>query len=167
LASLLPFLLKKTFNSIDNDRTGLKLTNIIGLYELECKEVEGNWPDAANGGMHISIFVLPNTKSTLIGTFDLGFLEGTMVVAVDKDSLDHVRHQMTSNNKSKADKSATPTPKVRTVDFTWRGHNTGDDDEVHPGSDGTQTGVLKLKDNECSSLKGVEIFPPMGDGCEF
>jgi hypothetical protein len=149
-----------------NSKTSLKLTDIIGSYELDCEEVEGNWPDAVED-MRISISALPDTKSTLIATFDLGILEGTMILSADKDSLDRARLQLANSDNINADKSPAPALKTRTVYFTWRGRNTGGDDEVHSGSNGTQTGILKFKDNDCSSFTGMGSFPAMGSECIF
>jgi hypothetical protein len=117
--------------------------------------------------MHISIAALPNTRSILIASFDLGIIEGTMLLAADEDTLGRVRRQMDDNGVNKGDKAIVPMVVHRTVYFAWRGRNTGDDDQVHHGKYGGQTGSLTFKDDACCSFEGVGSFPATGNDCGF
>ncbi|KAF2690973.1 hypothetical protein K458DRAFT_65311 [Lentithecium fluviatile CBS 122367] len=145
----------------------LELKDIIGTYEVGCDEVVRNWPKAQS--MSISISALPNTHSALVAAFSLGILEGTMLLAADKDTLERVRRQLPKPDN--AGKSPTPDLKSRTVYFTWRGRSIGGDDEVHLGADGSQTGILKFKGtldgNYNFKFKGVGSFPRLGSECGF
>jgi hypothetical protein len=144
--------------------TGVKLTDVVGTYEISCEEVEGNWPDAVED-MHISIAALPNTRSMLIASFDLGIIEGTMILAADEDTLDRVRAQMDRDGVTKGDKAIGPMVEERTVYFAWRGRSTGDENEIHHGKYGGQTGSLTFKDSACSLFEGVGSFPMLGKEC--
>jgi len=145
---------------------GAKLSDIIGAYDINCKGVEENWPDMAED-MHLVVTSLSHTQSALIASFSLGVLEGTMLLASGKDTLEQVRRDVEGRTSPKAKKSSVPALTNRTVYFAWRGRDTGDSDQVHPGSHGGQTGVLKFKDESCASFSGVGAFPALGSECKF
>jgi hypothetical protein len=155
---------KKTSQS--TSKGGAELTDIIGTYDIDCEEVEGNWPDTAEG-MGMSITTLPDSKSALVASFNLGIVEGIMLLAADKDTLDRVRQGMEGKSSGKAKTAAVPALKNRTVYFAWRGQDTGDQDEVHPGSNGSQTGSLTFTDDKYTSFQGVGAFPALGSRCDF
>ncbi|KAF2660373.1 hypothetical protein K491DRAFT_688420 [Lophiostoma macrostomum CBS 122681] len=119
--------------------------------------------------MTLTIVSLPNTTTALIASFDLGILEGTMLIAADETTLDHVRQEMEGGSKAKAKKSPASGPalKNRTVYIAWRGRDTGDSNEVHPGSYGSQTGTLTFKNAKCTTFKGTGSFPMLGSACDI
>ncbi|KAF2108249.1 hypothetical protein BDV96DRAFT_285852 [Lophiotrema nucula] len=141
------------------------LAQFVGTYDITCEEVEDNWPDAADD-MTLSIHPLPRTKSALIACFNLGILEGTMLIAADKKTLERVHKQVAATDSVKSDKSAVAVPKGGTLYFVWRGQNIGDDDQVHTGNGGQQSGTLKFN-AEDMSFKGVGSFPALGAECSF
>lgn len=148
-----------------NSIPGPKLGDIIGAYAIDCEEVEGNWPDAAEE-MAIDISALPNTASSLIASFNLGIFEGTMLLAAHADTLERVREQMMNADAPGPDKATAPTLEDRTVYFTWRGRETGEG-EIHPDTRGTQTGILQFTNDKCTSFKGLGGFPYLGEECAF
>lgn len=146
--------------------TGL-LTDIVGTYTIRCDEIEGNWPNVAED-MALSVSSLPHTSSALIASFNLGILEGTMLLAADEASLERVRKQLEKNDDPPKDKKlATPAIANRSLYFTWRGRNTGDDDEVHPGTSNDQKGTLRFMDDRLLKFKGRGAFPALGQDCIF
>jgi hypothetical protein len=143
-----------------------KFSDTIGVYDINCKEVEDNWPDMA-GDMQMTIANLPGTQSVLIASFHLGILEGTMLLASNIDTLEQVCQCMQNRLSFQTKKSADPTLENHTVYFAWRGRDTDDSDQVHPGTHTTQTGVLKFKNDKYTSFSGVGAFPALGSECKF
>ncbi|KAK2807582.1 hypothetical protein FQN51_000015 [Onygenales sp. PD_10] len=160
---------------------GLTLDRIIGTYSLECKEVEDNWPDQAED-MEVTITKSSGGSLGLIGGFNMGILEGTMLLAADKKSLEKFRDVMSKEDSSEIDgegetsddggvvpRTGTKSAPVkdRRVYFSWRGQNTGDTEihcEVKPG---TQDGHIEFTSDEAITFKGVAGFPALGQECEF
>ncbi|KAK2774797.1 hypothetical protein FQN53_003492 [Emmonsiellopsis sp. PD_33] len=160
---------------------GFTLDRIIGTYSLECKEVEDNWPDQAED-MEVTITKSSGGSLGLIGGFNMGILEGTMLFAADKKSLEKFRDVMSKEDSSEIDgegetsddggvvpRTGTKSAPVkdRRVYFSWRGQNTGDTEihcEVKPG---TQDGHIEFTSDEAITFKGVAGFPALGQKCEF
>ncbi|KAK2743340.1 hypothetical protein FQN55_007275 [Onygenales sp. PD_40] len=160
---------------------GFTLDRIIGTYSLECKEVEDNWPDQAED-MEVTITKSSGGSLGLIGGFNMGILEGTMLLAADKKSLEKFRDVMSKEDSSEIDgegetsddggvvpRTGTKSAPVkdRRVYFSWRGQNTGDTEihcEVKPG---TQDGHIEFTSDEAITFKGVAGFPALGQKCEF
>ncbi|KAF2638106.1 hypothetical protein P280DRAFT_405897 [Massarina eburnea CBS 473.64] len=144
--------------------TNIKLSSLIGTYGLNCPEVEGSWPERSDD-MALFISALPHTKSTLIASFDLGIVEGTMLIAGDEETLARSLLRMKKDDPE-PDKAADPILKGHSVFFSWRGRGDGDENTIWPGTYGDQTGSLKF-DNKCLNFDGVGSFPAMGDKCAF
>ncbi|KAK2811437.1 hypothetical protein FQN50_002060 [Emmonsiellopsis sp. PD_5] len=173
---------EKTVNGSKSNGTaaGFTLDRIIGTYSLECEEVQDNWPDQAED-MDLTITKGSGGSLGLIGGFNLGILEGTMLFAADKKSLEKFRDVMGKEDSSEIDgegetsddggdvpRTAKSAPvKDRRVYFSWRGQNTGDT-EIHcEGKPGGQNGHIEFTSDEAITFKGVAGFPALGEKCEF
>ncbi|KAG5291784.1 hypothetical protein I7I48_03689 [Histoplasma ohiense] len=166
---------------------GFLLDKIIGIYSLDCKEVEDNWPDDAEE-MELTITRTSESPLGLIGGFNLGVIQGTMLFAADKRTLDKFRAVMSKrgrvvggarggNGEGKTGSSddgddiphaagAAHVKDLR-VYFSWRGRSTGEG-EIHT-EEGTspQDGYLVFTSDEAITFNGVAGFPALGENCKF
>ncbi|OJD23865.1 hypothetical protein ACJ73_04783 [Blastomyces percursus] len=173
----------KAVNGTVESSTGFPLDKIIGIYSLECKEVEDNWPNEAEE-MELTITRTSESPLGLIGGFNLGILEGTMLFAADKPTLEKFRAVMSKNGAaSNADEDAETSGsenggdirhatqsapvKDRRVYFSWRGRSTSEG-EIH-SEEGTtsQDGYIDFTNNEAITFNGVAGFPALGSNCKF
>ncbi|KLJ06210.1 hypothetical protein EMPG_10359 [Blastomyces silverae] len=173
----------KAVNGTVESSSGFPLDKIIGIYSLECKEVEDNWPNEAEE-MELTITRTSESPLGLIGGFNLGILEGTMLFAADKPTLDKFRAVMSksgaastpdeeaemtgSENGGDIPHTAQSTPvKDRRVYFSWRGRSTSEG-EIH-SEEGTssQDGYIDFTNNEAITFHGVAGFPALGSSCKF
>lgn len=69
------------------------LKSIVGTYSIECDMVAQEWPDAAED-MRMVITQTSETSDGLIAGFHLGVIEGTMLLASDKASLEELCAKM-------------------------------------------------------------------------
>ncbi|KKZ59016.1 hypothetical protein EMCG_00881 [[Emmonsia] crescens] len=176
----------KAINGTVESSPGLSLDKIIGIYSLECMEVAKNWPDDAEE-MELTITRTSESPLGLIGGFNLGVIEGTMLFAADKPTLDKFRTVMSKSGGLAAEhdddepedsgasenggdiphaaKSASV--KDRRVYFSWRGRSTGEG-EIHT-EEGTssQDGYMDFTSNEAITFNGVAGFPALGSSCKF
>lgn len=138
---------------------------------MYCEQVDEKWPDLAEE-MSMSISPIPHTKACLIASFNLGVLEGTMLLAASTDTVDRVHNEMDvdesdEESKKKPDKAADPKIQDGTIYYTWRGRDAGSDtNAVYPGKTGYQVGTFKF-DSDSKSFHAFGDFPTLGDQCEF
>ncbi|PGH04292.1 hypothetical protein AJ79_07139 [Helicocarpus griseus UAMH5409] len=162
------------------------LDKIIGIYSLECTEVEKNWPDMAEE-MELTITKTSESSLGLIGGFNLGVIEGTMLFAADKATLKRFRAVMSRSNHEEdsddddeeesgssdgggGDIPHTAKPesvKDRRIYFSWRGRSTAEG-EVHT-EEGTspQDGYVDFTSGAALAFNGVAGFPALGSSCQF
>lgn len=141
------------------------LQSITGTYDISCEAVEDGWDDMSED-MSMSITTLPHTNSTLIASFDLGILEGTMLLAADKDTLEATSQNMKKGNSNRDNKSKAPTLQNGSVHFMWRGRETSES-QAYPGSYGDQVGIIRFKGGKWASFEGEGSFPMLGSKCKF
>jgi hypothetical protein len=61
-------------------------TSPVGQYIVDCEEIEGNWPDLAQG-MELAIHATP-TPDIYQASFDFGVIEGIMMLSSNESILD-------------------------------------------------------------------------------
>ncbi|WEW56006.1 hypothetical protein PRK78_001441 [Emydomyces testavorans] len=161
---------------------------VIGHYEIDCTAVELEWPQLADG-MEMSITEAEETRGLgYIAGYNLGVIEGTMVLAADKQSLEtlHTKlckgenrprydsfHEEEHENddeeedhaNTKKPKLSSPTTAPKRLYFLWRGRDTSDG-EIHCGRN---EGYLDFSETSGGivSFKGVRGIPSIGNECEF
>ncbi|KAF2459986.1 hypothetical protein BDY21DRAFT_182348 [Lineolata rhizophorae] len=166
----------------------LSLGQLTGTFDIKCDEVEGNWSNLVED-MSMSITSLKGNPSGLIASFNLGILEGTMLLAADKNTVEAIRRKMergqstyedddeekSENDEDDEDEgeddigdegAGDPPVPSGWLHFVWRGRNAPDDDEVHSGAYGGQDGSIKFT-NKGNSFKAKGAFPALGESCEF
>ncbi|PGH19670.1 hypothetical protein AJ80_03825 [Polytolypa hystricis UAMH7299] len=165
------------------------LAKIVGTYALTCDAVEENWPDQADD-MELTISSEPSkTALGFIGGFNLGVLEGTMLLAGNEDTLEKLREEMSADEGSssglngKADseissssddgKAEKPTTRndtsstSRRVYFHWRGRETSEG-EIHSNNSGQDgKGYLDFTSDSAVAFEGVSSFPVVGEKIVF
>lgn len=72
--------------------THSSLQKFIGTYTLECPAVEEEWSNLVED-MELTITPSPSTNG-LMAAFNMGILEGTMLLAADKKTLDEFHAKM-------------------------------------------------------------------------
>ncbi|KAK2877309.1 hypothetical protein FQN49_001236 [Arthroderma sp. PD_2] len=157
---------------------GNPLKKLLGSYAIECPTVTEEWADKAED-MDISITSSNVDPNGLMASFNLGILEGTMLLATTEEALDAFQTKVEngeedaeheSDNEEESDEP--PPKKIKsTVDdgalrlyFKWRGRET-DEGEIHNGS--SNSGTIEFLDNNAIQFKGVGSFPAMGKECKF
>lgn len=93
------------------------LWDITGTYDITCEEVERNWLYAAEG-LSLAIVTLSTTSSVVVGSFDLVFLEGTMLFAADGRTLERARQQLSKDGNLAAATRPAPALKGCRLYFT-------------------------------------------------
>jgi hypothetical protein len=148
---------------------GLRLSNFIGVYVLDCEEVDGNWPGKAKD-LYMTIRAFSHTKTGLTASFNLGIIEGTMLLAADEASLARLHRQMDNDDTLSEDDSVDAIVRDnRRIYFIWRGRDaTGDSPQVYSGFVGTQKGMLQATSDNVTSFEGSGSFPAgLGNECMF
>jgi hypothetical protein len=100
--------------------------------------------------MILTIVPLPDNSSALSGHIDEGILEGKMLLAADKTTLDLVSRNRESGAMS--GRTSGPSLKNRKVYFAM------------DRNDGN--GTLTFEDKTCASFEGTGSFPDLGLGSE-
>ncbi|PGH04925.1 hypothetical protein GX51_03221 [Blastomyces parvus] len=173
----------KAVNGTVESASGFPLDAIIGIYSLQCKEVEDNWPNEAEE-MELTITRTSESPLGLIGGFNLGIIEGTMLFAVDKPTLDKFRAVMSKSDVSSSRNEESETSasenggdiphaaqsapvKDRRVYFSWRGKSTSEGEIYTEEGTSSQDGYIDFTSNEATAFNGVAGFPALGDNCKF
>ncbi|OJD19351.1 hypothetical protein AJ78_00713 [Emergomyces pasteurianus Ep9510] len=177
----------KAVNGMAEGSSGLLLDKIIGIYSLECKEVEDNWPNDAEE-MELTITRTSESPLGLIGGFNLGIIEGTMLFAADKPTLDKFRAVMSKSgvlaatqnddNEAQGDGTSEDAGDVphasksasvndRRVYFSWRGRSTSEGQIYTEEGSSSQDGYIDFTSNDAVSFNGVAGFPALGNRCKF
>ncbi|PVI05914.1 hypothetical protein DM02DRAFT_623608 [Periconia macrospinosa] len=153
----------------ENPTTLLTLSKLIGTYEINCEEVQEQWPELAEE-LSMSISPIPHTKAGLLASFSMGFVKGTMLIAADKETAELIRDELDGDGESayEPDQSADITLENNKLYLIWRGRDISDKDEVCTSSDRQQTGVINLTPptSDVISFQARACFPKM-DICEF
>ncbi|KAF3479690.1 uncharacterized protein GIQ15_06666 [Arthroderma uncinatum] len=154
------------------------LKKFLGTYAIECPTITEEWPKEAED-MEISISTSDLDPNGLIASFDLGIVEGTMLLATTEEALDAFQDKVEKGEDSSEeesnedDESDEPPPKKikSTLDngamklyFKWRGRETSEG-QIHNG-DGN-SGTIEFLDDKAIQFKGVGSFPAMGAECKF
>lgn len=157
-------------------KTAFSLNNIVGIYEVKCSAVENDWPQQAQE-MELSITTAEESPLGLIAGFELGILEGTMLIATDKTKLNKFVDEMSkgegrrryhhgngeiSGGYCDIDNSGEDTS--RRVYFRWRGRETGEG-EIH-SNDRTQGGYIDFSPDN-TTFEAYGGFPALGEKCKF
>ncbi|EGE05454.1 hypothetical protein TEQG_04330 [Trichophyton equinum CBS 127.97] len=112
----------------------------------------------------------------MIASFNLGIVEGTMLLALTQDELNAFHSKVEGGSESDSEEDAEcdepPAKRVKsTADedslrlyFKWKGRNTTDT-EIHDGS--TNVGTIDFLDSKTIQFKGIGSFPALGSQCEF
>ncbi|OAX82595.1 hypothetical protein ACJ72_03059 [Emergomyces africanus] len=175
-------------NGTVDSSSRLPLDKIIGIYSLECKVVEDNWPDDAEE-MELTITRTSESPLGLIGGFNLGIIEGTMLFAANKPTLDKFRTVMSNSSgiaatqhdeieaeaSGASDENAGDIPAAaksaivedRRVYFSWRGKSTKEGEIYTEEGSSSQDGYIEFTSNEAITFNGVAGFPALGESCQF
>ncbi|EER27795.1 hypothetical protein D8B26_006097 [Coccidioides posadasii str. Silveira] len=157
---------------------------VVGSYELKCATVENEWPHVAVG-MEMTILESEETYGLgFIAGFNLGIVEGTMLLAADKDSLERLYNKMSKgenrslygtfgSNENDGDdgdegrtfkKRKTSAASSKRLYMFWRGRQTGEG-EIYSGRNNGHLDFSESK--KIVRFNGVGGFPAMGNECKF
>jgi hypothetical protein len=165
----------KLSNASPTALDSFSLDKIVGSYEIQCEEVQREWPTRATD-MGITIEESSDHTPGLIASFNLGIIEGKMLIATDEESLAALRrhierpsHGQLSDDLLQRDVAAADASKIRNrqVIFAWQGRDNGDTNEVYPFRGTHSVGHLKFLDDEATRFEGEIDAPALGQGCRF
>lgn len=167
-----------------------KAKKILGSYEVTCSTVSEEWPETADE-MELTITEPTETRGLgFLAGFNLGILEGTMLLAPDKPSLDKLYTKLSKGEKSsrystslkpdkeededveedpdepstKRQKIASSSTASKRFYLLWRGQETSES-QIHSRPN---KGYLDFSETKTGiTFKGVSGFPAMGSECEF
>ncbi|EZF34549.1 hypothetical protein TMEN_7228 [Trichophyton mentagrophytes] len=151
------------------------LQKFLGSFALECAAVSDNWPDQCDT-MDMAISASDLDPCGMIASFNLGIVEGTMLLALTQDELNAFHSKVEGGSESDSEEDAEcdepPAKRVKsTADedslrlyFKWKGRNTTDT-EIHDGS--RNVGTIDFLDSKTIQFKGIGSFPALGSQCEF
>ena len=161
------------------------MEDIVGTYTVECEAAEDYQEDKdEHEAMELCIVKGPGGY---MAEFDLGPLEGMMLLAPDKASLDAFVESKSERSrkdafsetddeseddkqppKKKSKSSAfSPSLKTRRVLFKWRAKETGEGQIYSNLYPGDNEGYLEFTDNKAQKFVGFAGFPYMGQNCKF
>jgi hypothetical protein len=82
-------------------KKSLRTYSPVGSYIIDCKQIEGEWPDRA-GDLSLDI---RQTKEPNVfeASFDFGVLEGVMIISAEKDALEQYCSQLDREAESDGD----------------------------------------------------------------
>ncbi|EFE32246.1 uncharacterized protein ARB_00768 [Trichophyton benhamiae CBS 112371] len=144
------------------------LQKFLGSFALECAAVSDEWPDQCES-MDMSISASDLDPCGMVASFNLGIVEGTMLLALTQDELNAFHN---SDSEEDAECDEPPAKKVKSsadedslrLYFKWKGRNTTDT-EIHDGS--RDVGTIDFLDSKAIQFKGIGSFPALGSKCEF
>ncbi|EFR00990.1 hypothetical protein MGYG_03991 [Nannizzia gypsea CBS 118893] len=151
------------------------LQKFMGSFALECLAVSDEWPDKIEA-MDMSVSTSDLDPCGLVASFNLGIVEGTMLLAPTEDELSAFQSKVEGRTGSESDEDAEcdepPAKKVKSASdedslrlyFKWRGRDTSGS-EVHDYS--RDVGTVEFLDSKTIQFKGVGSFPALGSQCEF
>lgn len=85
-------------------KKGPRTCSPVGSYIIDCKQIEGEWPDrAGNLSLDIRQTKEPNVFEA---SFDFGVLEGVMIISAEKNALEQYCSQLDREAQSDGDEGA-------------------------------------------------------------
>ncbi|KAI5304140.1 hypothetical protein KEM56_006803, partial [Ascosphaera pollenicola] len=126
-----------TEDEAENLGMNLPLKIMIGQYKLRCAEVEEQWPsDAKRLKMAIMTHKTVDAAGVgLIASFNLGIVEGTMLLAGSVEAVQKIRNQISSdalipikrpNFDFDGERAEDYEPRHNRLFIRWRGRETGE-----------------------------------------